>query len=73
MSVASHAELAFHVGHHITCVSYADGENVALECEDCGTVLVDYDRPSPEPPAAPAPRRRTISRGNFWSTFRPGT
>jgi len=38
-----HAELLEHVGHKISCVSYANGENVAIECETCGCVLVDFN------------------------------
>jgi len=50
MSVNSYDELSEHIGHKIVCVGYSQGndpfQNVALECEDCGVVLVDYDRPS---------------------------
>ena len=40
-----------HIGHSIECVGYGDFrdvvtgrfiENVAIECETCGEVLVDY-------------------------------
>lgn len=48
MSATSYAELADHVGHRIVCVSYADGENVAVECETCYEVLLDFDRPTDE-------------------------
>jgi hypothetical protein len=48
MSAFDYRELARHVGHHIVCVSYADGVNVAVECEDCNEVLLDYDRPEEE-------------------------
>jgi hypothetical protein len=47
----AYAKLARHVGHRIVCVDYAGGRNVALECEDCGEVLLDHDRPDPPPPA----------------------
>jgi hypothetical protein len=52
-------ELARHAGHHITCAGYAGGRNVAIECEDCGEVLVDLDRPGPPagPPPAEGPTR----------------
>lgn len=55
-------DLKSHIGHKIVCVGYKyqihfspdDKENpvnVALECEDCGVVLVDFDRPElPEHP-----------------------
>jgi hypothetical protein len=31
-----------HVGHNVVIVTYA-GENVALECEDCYEVIMDFD------------------------------
>ena len=40
-----HGQLATHVGHNIVCSSYGDGINIALECETCGSVLLDADRP----------------------------
>lgn len=49
MAVSSFDELKAHVGHHIVCVTYGSRRkivNVALECEDCGVVLLDYDKPT---------------------------
>jgi hypothetical protein len=40
-------ELIPHVGHDIVCVAYGDPlepDNVAVECETCGTVLIDFNR-----------------------------
>ena len=45
MAAHTYSDLARHVGHEIVCVHYADGENVALECEECCEVLLDFDRP----------------------------
>jgi hypothetical protein len=48
MSVDSYGELLAHVGHEIKCVTYGepgDPQNVAIECETCSTVLIDYNRP----------------------------
>jgi len=48
MSVDSYGELLTHVGHEIKCVTYGepgDPQNVAIECETCSTVLVDFNRP----------------------------
>lgn len=42
MSVSNYEELAAHVGHAIECVTYGDA-NAAVECEDCGEVLLDFD------------------------------
>ncbi len=44
MGVASYTDLASHVGHEIQCVLYGTNWNVALECLDCGEVLVDFDK-----------------------------
>jgi hypothetical protein len=47
MGVHNFDELKAHVGHKIVCVTYNDGNdpvNVALECEDCHTVLLDFDK-----------------------------
>lgn len=54
-----YAELRRHIGHTVVLVCYGsegnqlewphDGpENVAIECEDCGEVLLDFDRPPAE-------------------------
>lgn len=37
-------KLKAHVGHQIVCVTYGEGENIAIECEDCNCVLVDENR-----------------------------
>jgi transcription initiation factor TFIIIB Brf1 subunit/transcription initiation factor TFIIB len=42
MSVHNFETLRAHVGHNLECVTYAD-MNVAIECVDCGMVLVDFD------------------------------
>jgi hypothetical protein len=44
MSVSNYEELAYHAGHVIEVVTYGDGANAAIECETCGTVLLDFDR-----------------------------
>lgn len=44
-------ELSEHIGHDIVCVFYGPGtdiQNVAIECKDCGAVLLDFDRPPKE-------------------------
>lgn len=47
MGVSSFKELMEHVGHRIVVVTYGKDEpvNVAIECEDCHTVLLDFNRP----------------------------
>lgn len=49
MGVHSGADLLKHVGHDLACVTYVDGlmspANVAVECERCGEVLLDFDLP----------------------------
>ena len=40
-----------HVGHNIECVTYGIGDdidNVAIECIDCGVVIVDENNESIE-------------------------
>ena len=46
MAVASYGDLANHLGHEFECVSYGEGENVALECVTCNEVMIDFDRPA---------------------------
>ena len=51
MSVFAFEELKIHIGHKIVCVSYGeedDPENVAIECEDCNEVLLDFDKQEEE-------------------------
>lgn len=48
MSAFNYDELKRHVGHKITCVTYGEGQNVAIECEDCNEVLLDYDKDETE-------------------------
>jgi len=60
MGVHSFDDLAMHVGHDVHVAQYVTfdelGEmrvaNVAIECETCYEVLLDYDAP---------PRKKTIS------------
>jgi hypothetical protein len=48
MSVHTFEELMKHKGHKIVCVTYGNKQsgivNVALECETCYEVLLDYDK-----------------------------
>lgn len=50
MGAHSYEDLRHHIGHKIACVCYGQGHeyegdpaNVAVECETCGEVLLDYD------------------------------
>jgi hypothetical protein len=43
-----YTQLEEHVGHQLEVVSYANGVNIAIECIDCGCVLVDANHPSYE-------------------------
>ena len=47
MAADNYADLARHFGHEIVCVQYGDGQNFAVECEECGEVLLDFDLPDP--------------------------
>ena len=42
-------DLKAHIGHELECVGYGpedDPENVAIECIDCGVVVIDFNRDS---------------------------
>jgi hypothetical protein len=45
-------DLRPHIGHKIACVCYGvddqDPHNIAIECEDCGVVLIDFNHPEVE-------------------------
>lgn len=46
MSAHDFKSLIAHAGHNINIVTYGDGikvYNVALECEDCNEVLLNFD------------------------------
>ena len=48
MSAINFRDLSAHVGHKIVCVGYKPKEttqfmNVALECETCNEVLLDFE------------------------------
>jgi len=51
MSAYSFEELMWHVGHNIVVATYGDSGivyNVAIECEDCHVVLLDFNNPEYE-------------------------
>ena len=55
MIASSYNDLSAHIGHKLVCVGYglvgnAPPANVAIECETCSEVLMDFDKP--EKPAA---------------------
>jgi len=60
MSAFSYESLKAHVGHQIVCVEYG-GYNVAIECEDCCEVLLDFDKPQPAKKKAKDKTRREFS------------
>ncbi len=48
MSASNFEELSWHVGHDVEVVEYKRGGhvyNIAVECNDCGTVLMDCENP----------------------------
>jgi hypothetical protein len=56
MGVNTYKDLRTHVGHKIVCVGYKKGTNpkekpwnVAVECETCHVVLMDFDARQPKP------------------------
>jgi len=44
MAASNFEDLMNHVGHDLECVTYGDVDNVAVECIDCGCVIIDYDK-----------------------------
>ena len=50
MGAHSYDDLKNHIGHEVVCVAYGAGENeqspanVAVECETCHEVLLDFDK-----------------------------
>lgn len=50
MGAHDYEDLKRHIGHKIVCVAYGTGENeqspenVAVECETCNEVLMDFDK-----------------------------
>lgn len=51
MAAHSYSDLKQHIGHRIVCVGYGpkkDPVNVAVECETCSEVLMDFERPDRE-------------------------
>ena len=59
MSAFDYSTLLPHVGHNIVCITYGNEDNVAIECEDCNEVLLDYDKPIP---IFPKPRKKAKKR-----------
>ena len=48
MAVSNYNELKAHIGHEIDLVYYGprnDPVSVAIECNDCSEVLLDFDKP----------------------------
>ena len=43
MSVQNYTELSEHYGHSLGVTIYGDQVNIAIECEDCNEVLLDFD------------------------------
>jgi hypothetical protein len=64
MSALDFGDLSRHLGHALECVAYvgADGEpvNIAVECEDCGEVLLDFEKSSAG--SVPLPQAVTMDR-----------
>ena len=52
MSVFDYEGLRSHIGHKVEVVCYGvdnqDPHNIAIECEDCCVVLLDFDHPEVE-------------------------
>ncbi|MBW3011515.1 hypothetical protein KY326_04825 [Candidatus Woesearchaeota archaeon] len=77
MSVSNYEELKNHIGHKIVCVHYGNPpwkiddstpvcENVAIECETCNEVLVDFDKETEDEYEESIVE---VSEGDFVETF----
>jgi hypothetical protein len=44
MSANSYSDIAEHLGHKIEVAIYGQQDNAAIECADCYSVLVDFDK-----------------------------
>lgn len=52
MGCNTYNDLRFHIGHTVVVVGYGDPDNpdnVAVECEDCCEVLLDFNREEDTP------------------------
>jgi cytidine deaminase len=45
MAVFDYHGLLAHVGHSFECIVYGDEQNVALACNNCHEVIIDFNRP----------------------------
>lgn len=48
MATTGFEELSWHIGHDVEVVKYERGGhiyNIAIECNNCGTVLLDFENP----------------------------
>lgn len=45
MAVFDYHDLLAHVGHSFECVIYGEKQNVALACNDCHEVIINFDCP----------------------------
>ena len=53
MGAHNYEQLKEHIGHEIVCVCYGKNnhpENVAIECNTCQVVILDFNRVSEEDP-----------------------
>ena len=44
MSASNYENLVRHYGHKIECVMYGNSDNVAIECQTCSEILLDFDK-----------------------------
>ena len=72
MSINNFQELLAHKGHKISVVTYSeDGkyvDNVAIECNRCNEVLMDFDNPLPKAPPN-TPIRCPYCNGNHTTIY----
>lgn len=47
MGTVTYAELHKHLGHDVEIANYGNGEELTIECRDCGRIIVFCPRPEP--------------------------
>ena len=75
MAVYSYEDLRPHIGHKLACVCYGkkgeDPANIAVECETCHEVLLDFDRIPENPYSANALEEKYDSRKTNYTNEHP--
>lgn len=61
MGTVTYDELKAHLGHDVEIANYGSGEELTIECQDCGCILVFCPRPEPSRRAALVDLRELVA------------